>query len=94
MKPITPEEQRGLILGIFEDFADDADDLVKYITHVGIDISALSKTRDLPDLILAHYRIKRGCFDVDRATKDLLTWPPIARAVFEGQERKAKGLLE
>ncbi|WP_144055521.1 hypothetical protein [Octadecabacter antarcticus] len=85
----TTDEQKGLILSILADMAE-SDDLKSYTDHVGFDVSALSGSKDLPAAWVAHYWLGQGTYDVDRATMDLLTWPPIARRVFELQQCLAK----
>lgn len=88
--PLTTEEQKSLILGIISDMADDTDDLFNYFKHVGFDVSTLRNHKDLPNALLGHYRLGQGSYDVDRATMDLLTWPPIARRVFELQQEETE----
>lgn len=83
-KPLTTDEQKGLILGIVADMADSGD-LQAYIDHIGFDVLALSDSKELPAAWVAHYWLGQGSYDVDRATTDLLTCPLIARAVFEAQ---------
>jgi hypothetical protein len=87
---MTTKAQRDLILGILNDIADDASSVVDYLNHVGFDIAAINSSADLPEAWLGHYRLGQGSYDVDRATSDLLTWPPISRRVFELQQN-AKG---
>lgn len=87
----TTDEQRSLVLSVLADMAEDADDLVDFLGHVGFDISALSRPKDLPDAWLGHYRLRQGRYDIDRAAMDLLTWPPVSRRVFELQGPAAKG---
>lgn len=82
------EEQKNLILGILVDFLEEIDDLESYARHVGFDFGALRRTEDLLDAWLAHYRIRRGQYDVDRATRDLANWPPIARRIEELQQEQ------
>lgn len=75
------EEQKSLILGILADFLEEIDDLEGYAKHVGFDFAVLRRPEDLIDAWLAHYRVRRGEYDVDRALEDLTTWPPIARRI-------------
>lgn len=78
---LTTDQQQGLILSIFEDLASDPDDFLLYLEHVGLDLRAIRHIRDLSNLILGHYRISRGKYDVHRAAEDLRWWPPIAREI-------------
>lgn len=85
----TTEDQKSMIMGILFDKAEsDVEGMFDYLDHVGFDLDALTDAKDLPAAWLAHYWIGRGCYDVDAALLDLLTWPPIARAIFEGQQKK------
>lgn len=79
---MTSNEQRDFILNIFADFADEPETLIDFVEHAGMDLHALPSAADLPAMIAGHYRIKKGEYDVDRAANDLLTWPPVASAVF------------
>lgn len=79
---LTAEEQKELILNIFADFTEKPDELLDFIEHTGMSLRALRDPTDLPELIAGHYRCKKGNYDVDRAANDLLTWPPVASAVF------------
>lgn len=83
----TTEEQKNMILGVLVD--QDPDTVVNYMEHCGFDFGSVEKTSQIPDAWLGHYRLGQGSYDVDRATMDLLTWPPIARRVFELQQEKA-----
>lgn len=88
-KPMTPSEQRGMILNFFEDFAEN-DKLLEYMEHVGFEIESVTAEKELPDAIAGHYRIKNGEYDIDRAALDFMTWPPIARAIFARIPQKSK----
>ncbi len=39
---------------------------------------------------VGHYRIGQGSYDTDRALLDFMTWPPIARRIFELQQEKQR----
>ncbi|MEM5521067.1 hypothetical protein [Sulfitobacter sp. AS59] len=88
--PLTTEAQKSIILGIMLDMADDVDNLFNYFKHIGFDVSVLRNHKDLPNALLGHYRLGQGSYDIDRATMDLATWPPIARRIFELQQEEAK----
>jgi hypothetical protein len=88
--PLTTEAQKSIILGIMLDMADDVDDLFNYFKHIGFDLSVLRNHKDLPNALLGHYRLGQGSYDIDRATMDLATWPPISRRIFELQQEEAK----
>lgn len=87
--PLSAVVQRTLLLGILESFAEDAADLVSYLGHVGFDAGALRSNRDLPAAWLGHYRRAQADYDVDRACRDLATWPPIATRIRELQHQAA-----
>ena len=87
--PMTTEDQKNIILSILADKAEnDVEGMFEYLDHVGFDLDALSDAKDLPAAWVAHYRLGQGSYDVDAAFLDLLTWPPIARAIFEGQQKQ------
>jgi hypothetical protein len=89
IETITAEEQRHLILSMFFD-GNDGDNFLGLIDHAGIDLAAtIGDLKRLPDVILGHYRIKKGCYDLDRAAQDLLTFPPIAARIKELKAQKA-----
>jgi hypothetical protein len=85
-------EQKGIIISILTNFADDAYRLISYLDHIGFDHCALTSPRDLEAAVLGHYRVKVGRYDVDRACNDLATWPPIATRIAELMSKKSKGL--
>jgi hypothetical protein len=92
----TPKEQRNMILATFFDFDGDDDDgerMLELIDHCRIDVSACNgDVRQLPKVILGHYRVSRGHYDLDRVARDLLTYPPIAARIkeLEAQKRRAR----
>lgn len=86
---LPPDESKNLLAGILLDFAEQgAEELGKYLLHIGFDISAISSTEDLLPAFFGHYRIGQGTYDTDRAARDLLTWPPIAAEVFRLMESR------
>lgn len=91
---LTPKEQKGLIESIFSDFcdADDDSDLLSFIDHIGFDLRVISNARELYPAFVAYYRLKTGVYDVDRATNDLVTWPPIAARIAELASTSQQGL--
>ncbi len=86
----SAEMQRGMILSIF--FEDkDADGFIALVDHCGIDLAACNgDTKQLPNVIAAHYRLKKGTYDIDRAANDLRTFPPISARIRELQKRQAR----
>lgn len=87
MTYLPPDEAKNLLAGILVDLAEnDLNNLGPYLAHVGFDAGALGKPRDLLPAWVGHYRIGQGTYDTNRALMDLTTWPPIARAIFEGQQ--------
>lgn len=82
---MTFDEQKDLILSILVSYflEDGLDNLGSYLLHVRFDISAIRKPLDLRDAWVAHYRIKPGLYDTERAIEDLITWPPIAAYIAE-----------
>ena len=84
-KPRPTDEQKNIIVGILLDFLqdEDAENLGSYLRHVGFDVRAVPDTAALPAAWAAHYRVKQGIYDVERAINDLATWPPIAARIAE-----------
>lgn len=80
------KEDKAFILSMFADLAEQPDELVKYLQHVGFDFEALTDPKQLPEAIVAHYRTRQGQYDIEKASQDLLTWPPISSRIFELQE--------
>lgn len=81
-------DDKSCILSMFEDMASDVDELVQYLKHIKFDFGALSDSKQLPEAILGHYRVRQGEYDLDRASHDLLTFPPIAARVFQLMEQQ------
>ena len=75
------EEQKSLILEILVSFSDDADDLVNFLKHAGFDPRVMATRDHLIPAWLGHYRIKSGVYDIERACRDLASWPPIASRI-------------
>jgi len=87
MTHLPPDEAKALLTSILSDFLEnDLDNLGAYINHVGFDVDAITDAPELLPAWLGHYRIGQGTYDTDRATMDLLTWPPVAKQVFEQQQ--------
>lgn len=81
------QDQKNTLLSMFADMLE-SDDLGEYLKHILFDIDAIQKPKELPDAFVAHYRINQGNYDLDRATMDLMTWPPMSKRIFELQEAK------
>ena len=82
-KDLTAANQRTLILDMFFD-GDDPESFLALIEHTGIDLAAAGgDVRRVPDVILGHYRVRKGCYDVERAANDLATYPPVAAFIAE-----------
>lgn len=88
MKQMADDE--NLIVGILNSFleADDWSDFRAYIHHVRFDLCSFHDAKDLIPAWLGHYRLKQGVYDVDRATNDLATFPPIAARIAELKAEK------
>ena len=82
-KELTAAAQKTLILDMFFD-GDDPENFCALIEHTGIDLSAAGgDVRRVPDVIFGHYRVKKGCYDIDRAANDLATFPRVAGYIAE-----------
>lgn len=82
-KELSAADQRNLILDMFLD-GDDPENFCALIEHTGIDLAAAGgDIRRVPDVILGHYRKKKGSYDIDRAASDLATFPPVAACIAE-----------
>lgn len=66
------------ILSVFADF-DDAE-LTAFVEHCGI--RSITSGDDIGARVLAHYW-SAGSYDIDRAARDLATWPPVAARIEE-----------
>ena len=91
-KPPTPREQRNMILAMFfSEGDDDGKGFLALVDHCGIDLAAChGDVKQVPNVIVGHYRIKKGFYDIDRAANDLLTFPPVAARIAELDAQKAK----
>lgn len=90
---LTAAEQRILILDMFLD-GDDPENFLALIEHTGIDLAAAGgDIRRVPDVILGHYRVKKGCYDIERAANDLATFPPVAAYIAELEARIGENRL-
>ncbi len=83
------QEQKDLILYFLAMVVTDPDSVGAYSRHVGFDVDAVRSADEFEKGWLAHYCLKRGQYDVDRAARDALTWPPIARYI---EERLSKAV--
>lgn len=87
---LSAQEQRLTILSSFFD-DDDPDNFLALIKHCRIDLSVCDgDAKKIPSIIAAHYRLKRGQYDIERAANDLLTFPPIAAHIKELKAKRAK----
>ena len=79
------------VLAVFNDIAEKGtDELIDYAQHCGItlDILATAGNDGIAPIILGHYRVKPGLYDLDRVSADLLQWPPIAQRIVKLERRK------
>ena len=81
-----------MILWPFLDFAKQGEDqLLGYLTHVGINDVMVKYAGNVERAVLAHYRIgSSDRFDIDKAASDLASWPPIARRIAELQAEQRR----
>ena len=93
-KPMTAAKQKAMILAVFADFLEDGnggvDNLIAYCQHCGISLTGVgSGAQGIVEAILGRYQIGARRYDVDRAVRDLATYPPITRRLAElGADRK------
>ena len=59
--PMTTDEQRNMVLSILVNFADEPDNSVNYLDHVGFDIGTLSDPKELPHAWVAHPGYPSSC---------------------------------
>ncbi len=88
-------DAREQVLAVFADYAEhDVDQLVEFLQHCRIDLEPyLSKKAELPDIIVAHFNVRPGVYDIARLGELLATFPPIAARIREiHAERAAQGL--
>ena len=88
---MTAAQQKGSILSVFVDFADndDIDGLFDFMGHCGIDVRKMPDHQELQDFILEHYQIGARKYDVSRVANDLATYPPIAQRIEELRKEQA-----
>src|SRR5438552_100976 len=84
-------DEREQILTIFADYAEqDVDKLFEFLQHCQIDLEPLSdKNLQLPDLIVSHFYIRPGVYDIARLGELLATFPPIAARIREIKAERA-----
>ena len=83
----------GQVLAVFTDFAEqNIEKLFEYLNHCSIsqEIIATAGKEGITPIILGHYRIKPGLYDLDRVAADLLRWPPIAKRIAKLEAQNAK----
>lgn len=75
------------ILAPFLEFAEQGQDAVKrYMIHCAIALDdKATDGQSLQTIILNHYWLANGTYDVDMAARDLLRWPPIAARIRKAQ---------
>ena len=79
-------EQSRMILWPFVDILENGgiDELFEYLHHAGLRLGYVDlKKPDLQATILAHYQVGARRYDIDRAARDLATYPPVARLIEE-----------
>ena len=84
------------VLAVFTEFIEvknDPEGLVDYCVHCGIPLDVLEAAgntkRGIAPVILAHYRIGPGLYDLERVGQDFARWPPIAAHIAELQAEKS-----
>src|SRR6476619_4413177 len=83
-------DQRGQVLAVFANYAPDVDKLFAFLRHCEIDLEPLAdKPTELADLILSHFYVRPGVYDIDRLGHLLATFPPIAARIREIQAERA-----
>ncbi len=86
---LTLQQQKNIILNIFDDFCTDADTMFRYLKHVGFDFGANSHVQELLPAYLGHYRLRNGTYDVERSCIDLATSRPITAMIENVLRQKA-----
>lgn len=84
-------EQKNIIITIVGDIFEDTDAIEDWLLHVGFDLLGIRHVSDFEAAYLAHYRIRPGLYDIERATRDLATWPPVVRLIEQERERQKAG---
>jgi hypothetical protein len=72
----------------WEKFENDQAEFVEYLHHCGIDLGELSEAVEsgwpaIEALILGHYRVRPGVYDLEQVGQYLATYPPIAARIRE-----------
>jgi hypothetical protein len=72
----------------WEKFENDQAEFVEYLHHCGIDLGELSEAVEsgwpaIEALILGHYRVRPGVYDLEQVGQHLATYPPIAARIRE-----------
>jgi len=88
MPTITTDAHQAL--GIFHDmYAQGPDAFVEYCVHCGIPLDDLKNAgKSYDHVILAHYAVGPGEWDVDRISADMLRWPPLANRIAELKDKQ------
>ena len=85
------DNQRELVLSVFADYADnDVDQLFEFLQHCKIDLSALSHSRQLPDLIAGHFYLAPGVYDIEALGQLWASFPPMAARIREIRAERAR----
>ena len=94
--PKTTEEQEDWILAPYLDYLGDGTDeewarLFDFMQHSGMDLAKVQADprSDLSarDVILDHYRLPDGTYDVDKVVGDLLSQPHIQECIAKEREK-------
>jgi hypothetical protein len=83
--------QRRMILWPFVDALENGgiDELFAYLRHVGVCLAYVdTKTPDLQAAILLHYQVGAKRYDIERAARDVATYPRIARRIEELRSKR------
>jgi hypothetical protein len=88
LRPESEAEQKRLILWPWIDFLEQGGlpAVAEYAAHVGVDLDGKAS---FEKAVLAHYKIGRRRYDIDRAAADLARWPPVAAHIAEATARRA-----
>ena len=80
---MSVKEQKARVLEPFNDFIenDEIDEFFEYLTHVGIDVTVLRNADDMEGVILGHYRVAKGLYDIDTVFEDLACFGPIRQRI-------------
>ena len=89
---VDAQEAKTALANIITDLSD-GDKIAKYLKHIKFDSGAMSnppRSDEWLPALVAHYRIKKGQYDMDRITMDFVKYPPIAARVVELMAERAK----